>query len=270
MTRRPFAPLFAAICATVAWLCFPAPSPAANPALSCDVSLPAVGLAVPLPRVAAALASGGPLRIVAIGSSSTAGAGASAPERGYPARLETYLSQHFPGTAVTVDNRGVNGEGAAEMVARFQTDVLEEKPDLVIWQVGANSVLQGDSPAEAETVIRDGVARLRAAGPDVVLMDLQYAPAMLAKPHHADMELLLARVAEADHVGLFHRFAVMRRWVLTHQAEMADLVGPDGIHQNDFGYDCVARSLAVAIEEAAGLGPTGAMAAEPSGARPHK
>ena len=36
-------------------------------------------------------------------------------------------------------NRGVNGEEAKDMVARLDEGVLSERPDLILWQVGANS-----------------------------------------------------------------------------------------------------------------------------------
>jgi acyl-CoA thioesterase-1 len=233
----------------------------ASPALaappSCPVSAQVAALAAPLPHAAESLAAGDPLRIVAIGSSSTAGAGASDAEHSYPARLAHYLHQSFPGLDVVVLNKGVNGEIGTDMLNRFQRDVIDQRPDLVVWQVAANAVLRGLDPAAAEQVVRDGVRRLKDAGLDVVLMDLQYAPAMLAKPTHDEMQARIARVAAEEGVGLFRRFALMRGWVQAQQAAIGDLVGPDGIHQNDFGYDCIARALAVSIQDAAGLGPVG-------------
>jgi len=231
------------------------------PALAAPPACPASGqvaaLTVPLPRVAGSIAIGDPLRIVAIGSSSTAGAGASDAEHSYPARLSHYLRQVFPGREVVVLNKGVNGEVGTDMLDRFQRDVIDQRPDLVVWQVAANSVLRNLDPAEAERIVRDGVRRLKAAGLDVVLMDLQYAPAMLEKPAHDDMQARIARVAAEEGAGLFRRFALMRGWVLANQAAIPDLVGPDGIHHNDFGYDCIARALAGSIQDAAGLGPVG-------------
>ncbi|KAA0680047.1 GDSL-type esterase/lipase family protein [Roseomonas genomospecies 6] len=226
-------------------------------AASCAVSVQTADLTAPLPRAARALAAGGPLRIVAIGSSSTAGAGASAPESSYPARLAEHLGARYPGVALTVLNKGVNGETGGDMLKRFRRDVLDHAPDLVIWQVAANTVLRGDDPGAAEDVIRSGVRTLKDAGLDVVLMDLQYAPAMLAKPRHEEMEARIARVAEEEGVGLFHRYAVMRQWVETRQSALSDLIGPDGIHQNDFGYDCVARTLAASLHDALGLRTAG-------------
>jgi lysophospholipase L1-like esterase len=250
---------FAALLAAAVLMAPPAVSaPNARPPAACAVPAARDGtLAAPLPHVAAHLEAGKPLRIVAIGSSSTAGAGASDADHSYPARLSHYLHQRFPGLPFIVLNKGVNGEVGPDMLRRFQHDVLDQTPDLVIWQVGANAVLRDRDPAAAEAVIRDGVKRLKAAGLDVVLMDLQYAPAMLAKPGHDDMQARIARIAVDEGVGLFRRFAVMRQWVQTQQASMSDLVGPDGLHQNDFGYDCIARALAASIQDAAGLATSG-------------
>ena len=226
-------------------------APNTRPPAACTVPAAQVrALSAPLPHVAAHLAAGEPVRVVAIGSSSTAGAGASSPDRSYPARLAQYLHQRLPGADVTVLNKGVNGEVGPEMLKRFQRDVLDLKPDLVIWQVAANSVLRNQDPAPVEALIREGVKQLKAAGLDVVLMDLQYAPVMLSRPVHDEMQESIARVAADEGVGLFRRFAVMRQWVQTEQASMTDLIGPDGVHQNDFGYDCIARALAASIQDA--------------------
>ena len=97
----------------------------------------------PLVRTARRLASGEPLTIVAIGSSSTAGAGASSPDASYPSRLAVELKQRFPLQDITVLNRGVNGEETEDMMARFATGVIAAHPQLVLWQVGTNSVLRG-------------------------------------------------------------------------------------------------------------------------------
>src|SRR3954469_1477753 len=78
----------------------------------------------PLERVAKRISSGQPLTIVAIGSSSTFGAGASAQAMSYPSRLAWELRALLPGISITLINRGVNGETAREMLARFDSDVL--------------------------------------------------------------------------------------------------------------------------------------------------
>ena len=75
-------------------------------------------LDLPLRRTASRLASGKLIIIVALGSSSTAGAGASSAATTYPSRLMVELAQRFPTQPITVLNRGVAGERAIDMLAR--------------------------------------------------------------------------------------------------------------------------------------------------------
>lgn len=219
----------------------------AQPRVDCTVPVEAVALSAPLPHVTDAVSDGKGLRIVAIGSSSTAGAGASAPERSYPARLAHHLKALFPRVPVEVVNKGVNGETTGQMLARFPGDVFALSPDLVIWQAGSNTVLRDGNYERVDREVREGVDLLRDAGIDVILMDPQYAPAVLARPRHPDMTRRFQRIAAEEKVGLFHRFGLMRWLVETRRAGMADLIGPDGIHHTDAGYDCIARALAQGI-----------------------
>jgi len=134
----------------------------------------------PLSRVSRRLAADQAVKTVAIGSSSTAGAGGTASEATYPSRSEVELTEDFPGRDISVLNRGVNGEEAADMLARFDTSVIAERPDLVIWQVGTNWVLR-DQPLDPKAmVLHEGLARLKAIGADVVLINPQFAPKVIA------------------------------------------------------------------------------------------
>jgi acyl-CoA thioesterase-1 len=204
-----------------------------------------------LPRTSRRLAAGASLRIVAIGSSSTAGAGASSPSASYPSRLAVELAQRFPASAVTVLNRGVNGEDAREMLARFGESVIAENPDLVLWQVGTNSLLLDRPLDRAEVLIREGLARLKASGIDVVLLDPQFAPKVLAKPDLGQLMDLYSILAKQANVGTFHRFAVMRHWREVAGMPFNVFLSPDELHMNDWSYACVAKLLAGAIAEAA-------------------
>jgi len=208
-------------------------------------------LAYSLPRTAERLANREPLTIVALGSSSTAGAGASSPDATYPSRLAASLREHFPSKAVTVLNRGVNGEEAREMLDRFATSVAAEKPDLVLWQVGTNAVLRDQPSSGSAALIREGVARMKALGADVILIDAQFAPRVLAKAGNDAMLGLLADTAREALVGLFPRFAVMRRWREAQNIPFEAFLAPDGLHMNDWSYACIARLLGDAIVEAA-------------------
>jgi acyl-CoA thioesterase I len=205
----------------------------------------------PLRHSARRLANGEPLTIVAIGSSSTSGAGASSPAMSYPSRLAVELKQRFPGREITVFNRGVSGQETQEMMARFATDVIPAHPDLVLWQVGTNSVLR-DHPLRPHSVLlREGIAELKEAGADVVLIDMQFAPRVIAKPETHGMEDQIALAAKEQSVDLFRRFALMRYWHDVEHIPFETFVAPDGLHMNDWSYACVAKLLAAAIAEAA-------------------
>ena len=197
-----------------------------------------------LPHVAAKLAAGQPVTIIAFGSSSTAGYGSSAPEFTYPNRLAAQLHRQYPTADITVINRGQGGEDAPEMMRRLQTEVIDMHPDMVIWQVGTNAVLRNLDPAETAKMVEDGVARIQAVGADLVLVDPQYSPAVNAKAESASkMVGLLHKVAELRHIGIFPRFEVMRDWHEKQSIPIESFVISDGLHMNDWGYACFAQLL---------------------------
>jgi acyl-CoA thioesterase I len=216
-------------------------------AQSCLVPTAIERLEAPLPHFAAKLAAGQPVTIVAFGSSSTEGIGASTKARAYPSRLEADLAASLPGATIRVLNKGVGGEREVEMFRRFDRDVIAEQPDLVIWQVGANAVIDDDALPPDERLIRRGIGRLKGAGIDVVLMDLQYAPEILRHRDYPRMEAYIAGVGRELGVPVFKRFALMRHWTETGAFDMAGMIAPDGLHMTDASYDCLARNLAAVL-----------------------
>jgi acyl-CoA thioesterase-1 len=202
-------------------------------------------------RTTQRLAAGLPITIVAVGSSSTAGAGASSPARTYPSRLAANLLKLFPDHPIEVLNRGVNGEEDSDVLARLERDVLAEKPDLVLWQVGTNALLRDRDLQAAGVAIHEGLVRLKASGADVVLIDPQFAPQVIAKAETGNMVRLLATLAKRDNVNLFRRFAVMQNWHEASGIPFETFVTADDLHMNDWGYGCVAKILAGAIADAA-------------------
>jgi lysophospholipase L1-like esterase len=197
-----------------------------------------------LPHVAKKLASGEPVLIIAFGSSSTQGYGVTSPEFTYPNRLAKQLRRQYPTANITVVNQGKGGEDAPEMMKRLQTEVIDMKPDLVIWQVGTNAVLRNLDPAETALMVEDGVARIQSAGADLVLVDPQYSPRVNERAESANkMIKLLGKVAELRHVGIFPRFEVMREWHEQQALPIESFVIADGLHMNDWGYACFAQLL---------------------------
>jgi lysophospholipase L1-like esterase len=220
------------------------PAWAAHETLRCTAPEEMTRFDGPLPAAARAIREGRALTIVAMGSSSTEGLGASDPAHAYPARLADELRRRWPRLAVTMLNRGISGEGVSQMVSRFERDVVAHRPQLVIWQTGSQHALGAGDVDGYAAALRDGIGRLKAARLDVVLMDPQFAPRVLAQPVHARVVDSIGAAARDLKVALFRRFALMRHWIAAGQYRMDELVTDDGLHLTDVGYGCVARALA--------------------------
>jgi lysophospholipase L1-like esterase len=234
-----------------AGLAFAFPARADTSAPACATPLDLIRLANPLPHLAQKIAAGDAITIVAIGSSSTSGAGASSPAANYPSRLSVELQQHFPKSSFTMHNRGVNGEEIGDMLARFDSSVIAAKPDLVLWQLGTNAVIRGHQLGDHGLLIREGLAKIHAIGADVVLIDPQFAPKVIAKPDAESMVALISATAKQADVDLFRRFELMHHWRDVGHLAFETFVSPDGLHMNDWSYACMAKGLGNAIAEAA-------------------
>jgi lysophospholipase L1-like esterase len=211
-----------------------------------------------LPLFAHSLTRGKP-KIVAIGSSTTAGEGNI---KAYPERLLSFLQLDYPNAKITMVNEGIGGQEAPIELERFNTDVITEKPDLVIWQVGTNAVWQRSDlkplpPSFDETTraIRDGLNKLRnETRADVILMDLQYVPALLTPAKKdkaiAMVEAISKLAEEIDGVNVFRRFAFMKGLYLIEQVSFDRMVDPmdnDRLHVSDWATNRVAWAVKLAI-----------------------
>jgi acyl-CoA thioesterase-1 len=199
--------------------------------------------ALQLPHLAAAVAARKQGLIVALGSSSTEGAMASDPAHTYPAVLQVALNKALPAALFAVINRGVGGQDAPEELARLDADVIAVRPQLVIWQVGANGAMRNADPSDFHRMVEEGVNRLLKAGIDVVLMDNQRSPKVLAAVEHIVLEDSLAHVARETGANLFSRSRLMDAWS-DEGAKPGLFTAPDGLHHNDLGYLCVTQALA--------------------------
>jgi hypothetical protein len=200
----------------------------------------------------------GRAKVVAIGSSTTAGEGKIT---AYPERLLALLQAEYPNAGITMVNKGRGGEEAPIELRRFGTDVIAEKPDLVIWQVGTNAVWQNPDqlpppPSFDETAraIRDGLVELRdETQADVILMDLQYVPAVLT-PAKRDKAVamvdVIGELARDAGVNVFRRFAFMKGLHQVEQVSFDRMVDPTDdsrLHDSDWTTQRVAWAVKLAI-----------------------
>jgi acyl-CoA thioesterase I len=214
----------------------------------CEAPASLVRFNAPLPKFAAALAASEPVHIVALGSSSTQGIGASSPKFRYPVRLQAELQRRFPDSKITVDNLGIGGQLATDMLPRITKSVLPRHPTLVIWQTGVNDAMRHvDLEAFRRTVLR-GIDRLQKNGIDVVLLDMQYFPRAEKVHDFARYLIAMRQIAEARKVPIVQRYAIMKHLVTSAQFTARQLLASDLFHPNDVTYGCLGRLMADALQ----------------------
>jgi lysophospholipase L1-like esterase len=218
----------------------------------CKAPQELVRFKAPLNRLARAISTQPNVRIVALGSSSTAGAGAGDPRACYPARLEVELNKRYPQKHVQVANLGVGGQLASDMLARIRTTVLPQKPALVIWQTGVNDAIWNVGVDHFRNTLQTGIDELIARGIDVILLDMQFYPRSERVAGYRDYLNVMRDVGKDRNVPVLHRFDIMKYWVTSAQFSPDQLLAPDHFHPNDLTYGCLADLLADSIEEGIG------------------
>jgi lysophospholipase L1-like esterase len=220
-----------------------------------------------LPHVAHRISLHEPLRIVAFGSSSTKGVGATKAIASYPSRLQVILRTALH-TPVEVLNMGVGGNDAADMDKRIP-QVVAARPDLVIWQTGSNDPLKRLPLSRFEALTRRGIAIFRAADADVMLMEPQDCTVLRETPGAWAYRDSMRAIGQELRVPVVRRYDLMHTWlaegVLTH----AQLMSGDGLHMTDGGYERLAEEVSREILAFGGASP-GRIASTMPGAQPHK
>jgi lysophospholipase L1-like esterase len=233
--------------------CAPVPGPSTIRAFevpaACPVSASSFEANGGLARSRAALQAGA-LTILAIGSSSIEGVGASRPDLGYVPLVEAGLREAFPDARITVINRGIGGETTADTVNRLQAEIDAARPHLVIWQLGTNDMLRDLTLARVVSDFERGRDILDAAGVDVVLIDPQRLPENTDNDGFRGRNTLLAGVSGTiaylgtrEGYAVDPRFDPMSGWVGLEGGG----VGPDDLHLNDAGYACWAANTVAGL-----------------------
>ena len=253
---RPAGTLTSLLAVLAMGACAPVPGPSTIGAFevpaACPVSTSGFRANDGLMRSRAALRAGA-LTILAVGSSSIEGVGASQPERGYVPLVQAGLRDAFPDARITVINRGIGGETTADTVTRLQAEIDAARPHLVIWQLGTNDMLRDLTLARVVSDFDRGRDILDAAGVDVVLIDPQRLPEDTDNDGFRGRNTLLAGVAGTiaylgtrEGYAVDPRFGPMSGWAGLEGGG----VGPDDLHLNDSGYACWAANTVAGLGKA--------------------
>ncbi len=229
--------------ATIALL--PEPARAGSPrTATCPATRHAARLQLALQAVAHDVAIRNHVQILAIGSSSTAGVGASSPSLTYPRQLEAALERRFAGVEVDVENAGVSGETADATVSRLERALQRvDRPDLVIWQVGTNDAIQAADEGRFQALLERGSAAAKRAGVGLILLDQQYYPSIPDVAGYERYVRIVEAVATKAGVGLFSRYRMMKEWDALGRGFLESMLSTDQFHMSDQGYQCMAQAF---------------------------
>ncbi len=229
-----------------------APARAEDAPANCEVPAYLLSSDSSLPKVADALKGGRQLDILVIGSrSSTIETSAGT---AYPGRLAAILRNKLPSVPVNVTVELQVKKTAEEVAAGFGKLVEQNNPTLVIWQTGTVDAVRSVDVDNFRNAVEEGVAALRKAGTDVVLMNLQYSPrteTMISAVPYLDN---MRAVAQQYDVPLFDRFAVMRHW--NEQGDFDLFSAFHGLDLANRVHDCLGRALSTFVIDAAHINPT--------------
>jgi acyl-CoA thioesterase-1 len=221
------------------------------PALaSCPVpSLAGATTAASLPQTAARLKASQTVRILAIGSSTTAGVGSGG--LGFAHRLGPILKSRFPRATIEVVVSGVSGETASGAAGRLAAELNAHRPTLVVWQLGTNDANFGVSAQSLRATVSNGLRAIRAAGSEALLVDPQYSRWAERSDATATAARIVAEEAGRQGVPVVRRFAAMQLVASSNRAAFDGLIAWDGLHLTASGHACMAEQVAGTIARTA-------------------
>ena len=185
------------------------------------------------------------VKVLAIGSSSTEGAGASKPSATYIAKLETTLEGAFKGMDFDVVGRGKGGEVAQGAADRMKREIEEVKPDLVVWQVGTNDALRHVDIERFKSCLKTTLAWLAQNKIDVVLIDPQFGNQLVKDSYYEKVVTAVAEVATRNARAAGRSLRDHAR--AAARARRRFYLSSDNLHLNDNGHRCMAEQLARSI-----------------------
>ena len=184
-----------------------------------------------------ALSADGPVRIVALGDSLTAGLGLPA-QNAFPAKLQAALKAK--GIAANVVNAGVSGDTASAGLERLDWSV-PDGADGVIVELGANDALRGLDPRLTQKALAAILDKLAARHIPVLLAGMK-APRNLGSDYTARFDAIYPALA-STHPVVFYPF------FLEGVATDPHLNQGDGLHPNAAGVDVIVARILPQVEE---------------------
>jgi hypothetical protein len=224
------------------------PAPAAC-AASDDFTTPEQRLG----QVAAAIAAGGPVDVLAVGSATTVGAELGADhESAFPYRMIAALHAALPNVAFALTLRGGRGMTAEDMLPLLDAALAGHRYQLVIWQTGTVEAVRGVPPDGMVAALQEGIGHAADAGADVILIDPQFSRFLRSNADLDPYESALQQIAVMPGVVLFRRFDLMRNWVDDGVIDLERAPPPDRARMMTLLNNCLGETLARFVLNGAG------------------
>ena len=206
----------------------------------------------PLGQLASAIAAGGPVAVLAVGSATTVGSVSSstglptsaAPGAAFPWHMIRALEAALPKVSFTLTVRGGRGMTAEEMLPLIEAALKQQHYPLVLWQTGTVEAVRGLRPDGVLDVLHTGAERIREAGGDLVLIDPQFSRFLRANTDLDPYEGILQQVATMPGAALFHRFDLMRAWANDGRIDLEHTQKADRDKALDELNQCLGKALA--------------------------
>lgn len=203
------------------------------------------GLAVTILSGGVALA--GPVTLVALGDSLTAGYGLEDQADGLVPQLEAWLAAR--GQAVVIQNAGVTGDTTAGGLARLDWALGPEAQGLIVI-LGGNDMLRGLDPAAARANLDAILTRAGERKLPVLLVAIK-AGANFGTEYKTAFDGMYAELAAAHGALLAEDFFAGLRAAGADPADpasMAAFLQADGIHPNPAGVKLIVAGLGPQVE----------------------
>jgi acyl-CoA thioesterase I len=175
-------------------------------------------------------------KIVAFGNSLTAGHGLAL-DQSYPALLQNMLEKN--GYKYEVVNSGLSGDTTAGGLRRLDW-VLQEHPEIVVLELGANDILRGLSIQEMKANLSEMIEKIKASGAQIILAGME-APTNFGPEYRREVHEAYLNLAEKYDLIFIPFF-------LEGVAGKTNLNLEDGVHPNPEGTKIVAEKVFKTIE----------------------
>ncbi|MEJ0016104.1 MAG: hypothetical protein WDN25_05985 [Acetobacteraceae bacterium] len=203
-----------------------------------------------LSRLAAAIAAGGPVDVLAIGSATTVGSVTSTGEQSasqsgaFPWHLIRALHAAVPAVEFRLTVRGGRGMTAEDMLPLLDAALKKHRYPLVLWQTGTVEAVRGLQPGGMLDILHAGAEKVREAGGDLILIDPQFSRFLRANTDLDPYESVMQQVATMPGVALFHRFELMRAWAYDGRMDLERTGKADRDKALEDLNGCLGKSLA--------------------------